>query len=225
MSLPVVILAGGLGTRLGDLTRAIPKALIEVNGEPFLARQMRLLRQNGIDKVVMCIGHKGDLIQQFLGDGSAFDMQVQYSFDGPVLLGTAGAIRQACPLLADSFFVLYGDSYLPCDYQRIAAHFEHSGKDALMTVFRNEGAWDTSNVEFMDGRILVYDKVNRTPRMHYIDYGLGVFRRDVFLALPPATPYDLARVYAERLAADQLAAFEIKERFYEIGRASCRERV
>src|SRR5436190_8418119 len=177
MSLPVVILAGGLGTRLGELTREVPKPLVEVNGEPFLAHQLRLLRANGIERVVLCVGYKGEMIRDFVGDGSQFDMSADYAFDGPTLLGTAGAIGRAAHLISDEFFVLYGDSYLPCDYEAVATMFMRSGKQGLMTVFRNQGLFDTSNVEFERGQIIAYDKKVRTPRMQHIDYGLGVFRR------------------------------------------------
>ncbi len=217
MSFPVAILAGGLGTRLGELTRSIPKALIPVNGRPFIAHQLELLRANGIERVVLCIGHYGEQIQEYVGDGSPFGVAVQYSFDGPVLLGTAGALRRAAHLLDDSFFVVYGDSYLPCDYQAIKARFEQSGKAALMTVYHNRNAFDTSNVEFRNGQIVVYNKRNRTPQMDHIDYGLGVFRRDIFLRLPADRVCDLAQIYTDLLAAGQLAAFEVSERFYEIG--------
>jgi N-acetyl-alpha-D-muramate 1-phosphate uridylyltransferase len=213
----VAILAGGLGTRLGELTKSIPKALIEVNGEPFIAHQLRLLRQNGVDHVVLCVSHLGEAIRGFVGDGSAFDLRVEYSYDGPVLLGTAGAIRQAQPLLGEQFFILYGDSYLPCDYRVVANSFQASGKSGLMTVFRNEGRWDSSNVEYSDARILAYDKKNRTPRMEFIDYGLGMLRAEALARIPDGQPFDLAQLYQDLLHDDQLAAFEVKMRFYEIG--------
>jgi NDP-sugar pyrophosphorylase family protein len=217
MSYPVVILAGGLGTRLGGITKTIPKALVDVNGEPFLAHQLRLLRANGIDRVVMCISHLGEMIREYAGDGSAFGVRLDYSFDGPVLRGTAGAIRNALPLLDESFFVLYGDSYLPCDFRAVETVFAGSGKQGLMTVFRNEGQWDASNVEFADGTILAYDKKIRTPRMRFIDYGLGVFRRTAFQELPPDGSHDLAQLYQDLLSRKELAACEISQRFYEIG--------
>ena len=217
MSLSVVILAGGLGTRLGDITKTIPKALVEVNGEPFLAHQLRLLRTNGIERVVMCVSHLGELIRDYAGDGSAFELRLDYSFDGPALLGTAGAIRKALPHLDDSFFVLYGDSYLSCDFGSIATSFERSGNLGLMTVYHNAGQWDSSNVEFAGGKILAYDKSVKSPRMHYIDYGLGVFRRGVFGVRSDEIPFDLARIYQELLSRDELAACEISQRFYEIG--------
>ena len=134
---PVAILAGGLATRLRPQTESVPKALIDINGEPFLAHQLRLLRALGIDKVVLCVGYLGEQIVRLVGDGSQFGLQVAYSFDGPALLGTAGAIKQALFLLDESFFVLYGDSYLECDYRAIQTAFERAGKLALMTVYRN----------------------------------------------------------------------------------------
>ena len=223
----VAILAGGLATRLRPITETVPKSLLEVNGEPFAVHQLRLLQSKGIRRVVFCVGHLGELIQRAIGDGAALGLQVDYSFDGPALLGTAGAVRNALPMLGGSFFVMYGDSYLPCDYAAMARKFESSstrssGVLGMMTVFRNEGKWDTSNVEFEgggveEGKILAYSKTNRTPRMHYIDYGLGVFRREAFQDFPAGKPCDLAELYADLLRRKQLAAFEVKERFYEIG--------
>lgn len=214
---PVAILAGGVATRLRPLTEAIPKALVEIAGEPFLAHQLRLLQQHGIERVVLCTGYRQEMIQEWLQRCAPAGLQVVCSPDGPNLLGTAGAIRQALPLLGECFFVLYGDSYLPCDYRAIQAEFTRSAKSGLMTICRNEGQWDASNVEFESGRILVYDKRNRTPRMKYIDYGLGVFRASAFSAVAEGLAHDLAQVYQDLLAQEDLAAFEVKGRFYEIG--------
>jgi NDP-sugar pyrophosphorylase family protein len=213
-TLPAAILAGGLGTRLYPLTERVPKALIEINGEPFLAHQLRLLRARGIARVVLCIGQHGDRIREFAGDGARFGLRIDYSLDGPELLGTAGAVRHALPLLGGAFFVVYGDSYLPCSYVDAAEAFRAAGQPGLMTVYRNEGLWDASNVEFVDGRILAYDKKNRTTRMRHIDYGLGVFSRAAFEDAPHA---DLAEIYGALLRRNRLAAYEMRERFYEIG--------
>lgn len=215
--LTVAILAGGLAWRLRPVTETVPKSLLEVNGEPFAVHQLRLLESKGIRRVVLCVGHLGEEIQRAIGDGSALGVQVDYSFDGPVLLGTAGAIRNALPKLGESFFVMYGDSYLPCDYALIARSFESAGVLGMMTVFRNEGKWDTSNVEFEAEKILAYSKTNRTPRMRYIDYGLGVFSAEAFQSLPAGKVCDLAEIYADLLQRKQLAAFEVRERFHEIG--------
>jgi|SRR5579871_16262 len=217
--LPVAILAGGLATRLRPLSENIPKALIPINGEPFLAHQLRLLRGSGTDRVVLCLSYRAQQICEYAGDGSAFGLSVEYSFDGPQLLGTGGALRRALPLLGDRFFVLYGDSYLPCDYKEVEKAFLASGKTGLMTVFPNQGRWDTSNVEFSGGHILAYDKVNRTPAMHHIDYGLGALRSEACDGLPKNEPADLALVYQELLRRGELAAYEAPARFYEIGSA------
>ncbi len=214
---PVVILAGGLATRLGPLTRTVPKCLIEVAGEPFVFHQLRRLREQGIHDVVLCLGHLGELVVDLLGDGSQFGLNVSYSFDGPRLLGTAGGIKCALPKLSETFFVLYGDSYLDCNYADVQETYRTSGKLGLMTVFANEARWDASNVEYANGQILSYDKVQRTGAMRYIDYGLGVLHRRAFDNVPDGAPYDLALVYQDLLRTGQLAAFEATNRFYEIG--------
>jgi NDP-sugar pyrophosphorylase family protein len=215
--LPIAILAGGLATRLRPVTETVPKALIEVAGEPFLAHQLRLLRRHDFERVVLLVGHLGEKIEAFAGDGRAFGLRVEYAFDGPQLLGTGGALRRALPLLGDAFAVIYGDSYLPCDYCAALGAFTESGKLGLMTVHRNEGQWDTSNVEFTGGRILAYDKAKRTPAMRHIDYGLGAFQRAAFDEVPAGQPYDLAAVYQGLLRRGELAAWESPDRFYEIG--------
>jgi len=178
---------------------------------------LRLLRAAGITRVVICIGQHGEYIREFAGDGSRFGMEIEYSADGPVLRGTAGAVRNALPLLGDAFFVLYGDSYLPCPYSDVEQAFHTARQPALMTVYRNDGRWDSSNVEFSEGRILAYDKKNRTSHMRHIDYGLGVFSRTAF---DGALHADLAEIYGDLLRGGQLAAYEVRERFYEIGSAA-----
>ena len=215
--MPAVILAGGLGTRLRPLTADIPKALIQIHGRPFLWYQLDLLRRSGISRVVLLAGYLGEQIRERFGDGSDLGINVEYPFDGPALLGTAGAIRQALSLLPERFFVLYGDSYLTCDYRAVEAALVRSGLPALMTVYRNEGLYDSSNVEYNGARIVRYDKVRRTSSMYHIDYGLGAFHRSVFVAISAGEKRDLASVYQGLLEAGKLAAYEVHERFYEIG--------
>lgn len=216
-TMPMAILAGGLATRLRPLTETIPKSMIDVGGEPFIGHQLRLLRWAGFARVVICAGYLGEMIQQYIGDGTQFGLEVAYSFDGPRLLGTAGALRAARHLLGDCFQVIYGDSYLTCDYLAVQAAFQQAGRQALMTVYRNEGRFDTSNVEYADGQIVAYDKKHRTPRMSHIDYGLGVLRASALDTIPEDQPVSLADLYADLLSRGQLAAYEVAERFYEIG--------
>lgn len=215
--LPVAILAGGWATRLRPVTEKIPKALIEINGEPFLAHQLRLLASKGVKRATLCVGYLGEMLEAYAGDGSRFGLELTYVPDGPQLRGTAGAVAHARPLLGESFFVLYGDSYLPCDYGAVARAFERSGQAGLMTVFHNQDRWDSSNVRFEGGRILAYNKKLRTPEMRYIDYGLGVFRGDAFDGVPETGAHDLADLYRDLLARGELAGLEVKERFYETG--------
>jgi N-acetyl-alpha-D-muramate 1-phosphate uridylyltransferase len=214
---PVAILAGGLATRLRPATENTPKALLSVAGEPFLVHQLRLLHSHGLRKIVLCVGYLGEMIKATIGDGRNLDVQIAYSFDGPTLLGTGGALKQALPMLGERFLVVYGDSYMPVDYSAIVKAFVLSGKPALMTVFENAGRWDASNVQFKDGKILRYDKRVRTPEMRHIDYGIAVLSAAVFESFPDDAAFDLADVYSQLVSRNQMAAFEVKQRFYEIG--------
>jgi NDP-sugar pyrophosphorylase family protein len=220
MSFPVVILAGGLATRLRPLTEKIPKALVEVAERPFLEHQLDLLKQNSITEVILCLGYLGEMIEQRYGDGEALGVQIRYSFDGPILLGTGGAIKRASTLLPDAFFVLYGDSYLPIDFQAVAAAFIESGQPALMTVYANADAWDTSNVWFEQDRIRLYSKREKLPEMRFIDYGLMVCTRQIFHHCPSDVPFNLADTLETLSRKGQLAGYEVYQRFYEIGSPS-----
>jgi NDP-sugar pyrophosphorylase family protein len=215
--LPVAILAGGLATRLRPITEKVPKLLVEVAGEPFFSHQIRLLREAGLTKLVLCVGYLGEKIVELYGDGSAWGVEIVYSFDGPKLLGTGGALIQALPHLGERFYVLYGDSYLPIDYQAVGRFFAQSGKLGLMTVFENHERYDTSNVWFENDTIRIYDKKNKVPQMHHIDYGLGVFRAAAFDGFPRDAVVDLAEVQKSLVSRGELAGYEIRQRFYEIG--------
>jgi NDP-sugar pyrophosphorylase family protein len=214
---PIAILAGGLATRLRPLTETVPKALLEVNGEPFLAHQLRLLARNGVSRVVICTGHLGHLIEDYAGDGRDFGLRVDYSPDGDRLLGTAGCLKKALPLLGERFLVIYGDSYLPCDFAAAVRSWGASGKLGLMTVYRNEGRWGASNVLFRDGRLIEYNKQRRSPLMRHIDYGLGALDARALDGVLTGTPADLAGLYRDLLERGELHGFEAAERFYEIG--------
>lgn len=217
MSLTVAILAGGLATRLGTIAASTPKVLVEVAGRPFAEHQLELLKSRGLTEVVFLVSHLGERVRETLGDGGRFGLRVRYLFDGPTRLGTGGAIRRAIPMLGDRFFVLYGDSYLDCDYAAVESAFLASGAPGLMTVFRNDDRWDRSNVVFENGRIAAYDKRRRTAGMRHIDYGLSAFRAGAFATWPDGGRFDLSDVYRELSARGELAAFEAGNRFYEIG--------
>ncbi len=206
-----------MATRLRLITQNIPKLLVEVAGEPFFTHQIRLLKQAGLTHLVLCVGFLGEQIVELYGDGSRWGVKIEYVFDGPKLRGTGGALINALPRLGENFYVLYGDSYLPIDYTAVGEAFQSSGQLGLMTVFENQGRFDQSNVWFEGGEIKVYDKQNPSPQMHHIDYGLGVFRAAAFDGFSREVPVDLAEVQKALVARRQLAGYELKQRFYEIG--------
>ena len=215
--LPVLILAGGLATRLRPLTERIPKALVPVANKPFVIHQLEFLKGQGIRRVILCTGYRADQIKVVVGDGSAYGLEVSYSEDGDTPLGTGGAIIKALPLAGSAFFVLYGDSFLPISFSKIESEWRRSHKPALMSVFRNEGQWDSSNVLFEDQTVVEYDKHRPRPGMEYIDYGLAVLSADLFSGYQPAIPFDLADLYHDLSLSRRLAGMEVFERFYEIG--------
>jgi NDP-sugar pyrophosphorylase family protein len=215
--IPVAILAGGLATRLRPVTRTLPKSLIPVAGEPFIAHQLRQLQREGVERVVLCLGYLGEAVRDVVGDGAAFGLKVDYSFDGPTLLGTGGALRRALPLLEDTFFVLYGDSYLDIAYDSVLQAFRRSRAPALMTVFKNNGQWDTSNILFDGHRVTRYDKWRPTPDMRYIDYGLSVITARLLTELEDDKGFDLTEVLSPLAAQGHLAGYEATRRFFEIG--------
>ena len=191
--------------------------MIEVAGKPFIHHQLAYLKKQGIAQVVLCIGYLGEMIQEVVGDGSDFGLEVTYSPDGPVLLGTGGALRQALPVLGEDFFVLYGDSYLPVDFGAVQEAYLSSHQPALMTVLQNGDRWDKSNVVFEKGRLIEYNKEQTRPQMRFIDYGLGILNSRVLKSYSPGEPFDLAKVYNNLSLQGELVGFEVCERFYEIG--------
>jgi NDP-sugar pyrophosphorylase family protein len=215
--LPVVILAGGLATRLYPVTRTMPKSLIEIAGRPFIDYQLELLKEKGVTQVVLCVGNFGDRIEAHIGDGSRFGLEVRYSYDGYILLGTGGAIKKATGILPDAFMILYGDSYLDIDMTPVEKKFCDAKLPVLMTVYRNRNKFDTSNIVVDGDRVARYDKKVRDPAMEYIDYGMIAIHKNVFEPYPADEPFDLSIVLTRMVVAGKVAAFEVTKRFYEIG--------
>jgi len=212
-----VILAGGLGTRQRPLTETVPKALISVRGKPFVDYQLDLLRKSGIDDFVFCVGHLGEKVERHLGDGSAYGCSIRYSFDAPRLLGPAGALKHAERLLLDRFFVTYGDAYLRAPYGDIMETLSSSGKLAVMSVYRNENRFGRSDIAVEGGAVVRYDKKNRIEGMDWINYGVSALRREALALIPEGEFCDEEAFYGSLIARKELLAFEVKDRFYEIG--------
>ena len=214
---PIAVLAGGLATRMRPVTERVPKALLEVAGEPFVAHQLRLFAREGIGDVKLLVGHCWEHIKRFVGDGGRFGVKVDYILDGPTLLGTGGAVRHAVDRLAPEFLVTYCDSWLDAPYAPVVEAFRASGQPALMCVYRNDNRWDASNVQFEDGIIRRYSKKARVPEMHHIDGGLGMLKASAVAAWPMGELWDLAELYEELSNSGRLAGYEMTRRFYEIG--------
>lgn len=214
-ALPTVcILSGGLGTRLGDLVADTPKPLLEVAGEPFLFHQLRLLADHGATSVVLCVGYRGEQIEKTIGD-ERYGIRVAYSYDGPQVAGTLGAIKRALSLLPSRFLILYGDTYLRIDYRDVARAWRESGLPALMTVLRNDGRWDRSNARLEGDRVVAYDKAAPTPEMRWIDYGLGGLERELIEEVGGES--DLSSLQSTLAAQGRLFGYLATERFFEIG--------
>jgi MurNAc alpha-1-phosphate uridylyltransferase len=218
MIYPVVILAGGIGSRLGRLTKKTPKALIKVNGKPFIHYQLTLLSKQGIKKVILCIGHLGNKIKKFVGDGKQFNLEVKYSYEKK-LLGTGGAIKNAFSLIKKNFFIMYGDTYLPINFINVQNRYKRLKYNSLITVYKNQNNLDKSNV-FFNGKRIVYDKKNYLKKMKYIEYGLSIFNKKIFKYFSKKKKFDLSDVFYFLSKKKLLNYYIVKKRFYEIGSIS-----
>ncbi len=218
-----VVLAGGLGTRMRPFTETLPKSMLPARGKPFVHYQLDWLAAEGVTDVVFSIGYRGDLIREYVGDGSRWRIRAAFVDEADRLRGTAGALRLAFDqgVLDSSFAVLYGDSFLHVPLRALWERFLASGRSALMAVLRNEGRWDRSNVIYSDGQVVLYDKNASDPRpesMQYIDYGISILRRAVIeQEVPSGEHSDLAPLLKKLSVEGRLAGFEATERFYEIG--------
>ncbi len=213
-----VVLAGGLATRMRPLTTDTPKAMLEVAGRPFIAWQLERLAGCGYSRVLLCLGYLGEQVRDFVRDGSHFDLQVEYAFDGPRLLGTGGALRRSLERLDPVFLVTYGDSYLPFDYAGPLRDLdEHPDALGTMSVFENRGRWDSSNTQIDGDRVLRYQKGSDDSALDHIDYGATALRRDAVMRLPADTAVGLDALQTELAQDGRLRAYPAHERFYEIG--------
>jgi MurNAc alpha-1-phosphate uridylyltransferase len=212
-----VILAGGLATRLRPITERVPKSLIKIYDKPFLQYQLERLRDEGVTDIILCLGHLGDQIEKYFGDGRKYGVNITYSHDGKHLLGTGGALKKAERYLSEEFFLTYGDSYLFIHYRTVMSWFKKLDKQGLMVVYKNCDQYDKSNVSIEGNLVKSYSKTNKTKDMIYIDYGASLLRRDVLNLVPEDAVCSLEELFAQLIEQQQLLAYEVKERFYQIG--------
>ena len=214
----VVVLAGGLATRMRPFTDKMAKSMLDVAERPFVDWQLEKLALSGFDDVIMCIGRLGDQIRTHVEDGARYGLRVRYSDEGETLLGTAGAVRLALGLLDPTFLVTYGDSYLPFDYAApLRSLAVHDDCDGVMSVYKNAGQWDASNV-ITDGEwVMRYEKGTQDAAFDHIDYGAIALRRDVIAQIPANEPVGLDTIQRALASSRRLRAFAAHERFFEIG--------
>lgn len=213
----VLILAGGLGTRLGSIQKDLPKSMVDVLGQPFIQHQLQLLKTQGVENVILCVGYRQKALCAFVGDGSQFGLNVTYSSDGEKALGTGGAVLKASTNAGSPFAVLYGDSYLEAPLGPIIQTFADCGKEALMTVYHNRNQCAPSNILVRDGCVTAYNKKDPTPEMEYIDFGLSIYSKAAFEGMSESEAFDLAEVTTTLISRKQLACFEVNVPFHEVG--------
>ena len=214
----IVALMGGLGTRLG--LKDCPKAMADINGIPFFDYQMKLLKRWGFHKFLFLVGHQAGCIEEHYGDGSAWQADIRYSYDGPEQLGTGGALKNAEDKLEEEFLLIYGDSFMDIDYRETVYRYQMekaAGKLGVMTILQNENRYDKSNVVYKNGELLLYDKVNASDEMRYIDYGVSMLSKDILAGKKEGEKFDIAAILTELSKAGRMAAQVVTKRFYEIG--------
>ncbi len=213
----IVILAGGLATRLRPLTENIPKSMIRIENKPFLRHQIELLRDNGVSDIVLCVGYRSHMIKDYFGNGKRFGVNIIYSDEGENLLGTGGALKNAEPLLEDVFFLMYGDSYLLFDYRGIESYYKKLRNFCLLVVYKNHNLYDNSNIGIEDGLVTIYDKTNPDGKLNYIDAGLSILSKEILNQIPSDRPSPLEELYQKIIAKGEMLAYKVNQRFYEIG--------
>lgn len=214
----IVVLMGGLGTRLG--LKNCPKALADVNGHPFFDYQLKLLKAFGFERYVFLVGYQSKKIEEYYGDGSKHDIFIEYSYDGEIQLGTGGALKKAEKLLDDDFILIYGDSFMDIDYRELVYRYKmvkSNKKIGIMTLMRNVSKYDKSNVIYKDHRIVLYDKKNYSEEMEYIDYGAMALNKSILKNIGKEEYYDIADILNLLTKQGLLEAQIVTKRFYEIG--------
>jgi mannose-1-phosphate guanylyltransferase len=220
----VVILAGGLGTRMLPLTESTPKPMLPVAGRPFLQHQLELVSHHGLRRVLLLVGHLGEQIRDHFGDGQRFGCEIQYSFERTPL-GTGGALKLAESQLENEFIVLNGDTYLDLSYAQLSHRFLAEGREALIaaycgragepqvpadTVARNLGV-DSS------GNVWAYRKKEPVGLTH-VDAGVIALRKSVLTRIPVGASCSLEeRIYPQLIREGQMRAWITQEPFIDMG--------
>ena len=217
MNIPVIILCGGLASRLGDLTRATPKSLVEVKGRPFIDWQLEQLKKQGIVEIILCVGHLQDQIISHVGDGKKYGLEISYSSDKDLQLGTGGALKGAMEQVSNDFIVTYGDSFLPTNFQKISEFYFANNRAPLVAVCKQQYSWEKPNVRWLNDRKIIYDKFDEKTSMDYIDYGISILNKNLLSEYTVNIPFDLANLFNELSVSGNLFGININDPYFEVG--------
>lgn len=213
----VVILAGGIGTRLRPLTHKFPKPMVLIKGKPFLEYQLEMLNKNGFNDFILCTGYLGEKIEEYFGNGEKMGIHIKYSKEKEPL-GTGGALKNAEKLLENKFVLIYGDSFLPMDYKFLIADFNKSKKLAMTVVFKNNPKMVLNNIKVSKtGEVLNYDKKDE-GLSNYVEAGVHIFKKGVLIHVPENSFFSLEEELLPILIKKrELYAHITDKKFYDIG--------
>jgi N-acetyl-alpha-D-muramate 1-phosphate uridylyltransferase len=216
----IVIMAGGLGTRLRPLTYDIPKPMIPIHGKPYLWYQLDYLKKYHLNHILILAGYLGQQIENYFGNGSELDIKIQYSFESEPM-GTGGGLKFAAPLLEDEFMVIYGDSFLPIDLSDLIKTYRFMKSTGLLVVYDNRfGDSNVKNNVAIDGNnlILKYQKNTDDDSLNYVESGISVFNKSICELIPANKKTSLEEeIFPKLIDNKKLKAYITTQRFYDIG--------
>ena len=213
----LVILAGGLATRIRPITNNKAKALIEINGKPFIYWQLKYYIKQGVKNFVFLLGFKGEEIEGYIKKNNYFNVNISFYYDGNQLRGTGGSILQSINKFPENFFVLYGDTLLQIDLNDMYNFYDKNNHQITMSIYKNKSMYDKSNVQKLSHNKITYNKDNLQNDMSYIDYGISILNKKIFISNTDKTLTDLSSFYKGISSKNKLFGYEVFKRFYEIG--------
>lgn len=213
----IVIICGGLATRLGNLAKKTPKSMMDINGKPFIEHQIEMLKKQNIKNIVLCTGHLSEKIESYLGDGKNFGVDIKYSYDGGKRLGPMGAVKNAESILEKDFFIMYGDSYIFVDFNKVYDFYKENNELVCMVVYKNKNKYDKSNLIVENNRVIGHKDLKVEGKIEYIDYGTSILNKKSLDFIPKDSFFSTEDFFKKMIKKNQLLAYEIKKRFYHIG--------
>lgn len=213
-----VILAGGRGTRLGTLTDNLPKPMIHINRKPFLEYLIDLLKENGIEEVILLLGYLPEKIKKYFGNGSKFGINIKYSI-GDVSFETGKRIKNAEGLLDDNFLLMYCDNYWPLNLKKLVKYHDEHNVLTTVTAYTNKDNFTKSNMNVDNqGYVILYDKSRKEKNLSGVDIGFFIINKEV-LKWMPNTNFSFEKEILPKLIEEkQIAGYLTDHKYYSIGK-------